>query len=272
MAMSQSVSTQIVDSEMNALAKNCYRLVMLGTAKVGKTAIVNRFLENRFDESYTPTIEDFHRKIYKIKGEVYRLDILDTSGNNPFPAMERLSLLTGDIFILVYSVDNRASYEEVLRIREQILQTKGSKRSISAVPMVIAGNKCDKESRREVRLEDVRRTLGSARKCSFYETSAKKNINIDMLFQALFEHAKMPNEMSPALHRKISATTSPNLSTNSRGVTLRRKISDACGVIAPHARRPSLRSDLMAVNAKLRQSRDMEQDEDDGRKDRCALQ
>jgi len=79
----------------SAPAQNCQRLVLLGSAKVGKTAIVSRFLSNCFDEKYTPTIEDFHRKVYRIRGEAYRLDILDTSGNNPFPAMKRLSLLTG---------------------------------------------------------------------------------------------------------------------------------------------------------------------------------
>ncbi len=64
--------------------------------QVGKTALVSRFLNNKFDDNYTPTIEDFHRKIYRIRGEAYRLDILDTSGNQPFPAIRRLSLLTGE--------------------------------------------------------------------------------------------------------------------------------------------------------------------------------
>lgn len=54
-----------------------------------------RFLFNKFEESYTPTIEDFHRKLYRIRGEVHQLDLLDTSGNHPFPAMRRLSFLTG---------------------------------------------------------------------------------------------------------------------------------------------------------------------------------
>lgn len=54
-----------------------------------------RFLNNKFEESYTPTIEDFHRKLYRIRGEVHQLDILDTSGNHPFPAMRKLSFLTG---------------------------------------------------------------------------------------------------------------------------------------------------------------------------------
>lgn len=82
--------------------KNCFRLVLVGSSKVGKTSIVSRFLDNRYDDKYTPTIENFHRKVYRIRGESYRLDILDTSGNDPFPAMRRLSLMTGR------SSDNRA--------------------------------------------------------------------------------------------------------------------------------------------------------------------
>lgn len=84
------------DSELSIPAKNCYRMVILGSSKVGKTAIVSRFLTGRFEDAYTPTIEDFHRKFYSIRGEVYQLDILDTSGNHPFPAMRRLSILTGE--------------------------------------------------------------------------------------------------------------------------------------------------------------------------------
>lgn len=84
------------DSELSIPPKNCYRMVILGSSKVGKTAIVSRFLTGRFEDAYTPTIEDFHRKFYSIRGEVYQLDILDTSGNHPFPAMRRLSILTGE--------------------------------------------------------------------------------------------------------------------------------------------------------------------------------
>jgi len=74
-------------------------LVLLGSARVGKTSLVARFLGNQFSDAYTPTIEDFHRKFYRIRGETYRLDILDTSGNDPFPAMRRLSLMTGALSI-----------------------------------------------------------------------------------------------------------------------------------------------------------------------------
>jgi small GTP-binding protein len=96
--MASFKASMLVECE-NAPQRNCHRLVILGSAKVGKTAIVQRFLYNRYDDNYTPTIEDFHRKIYRIRGEPYRLDILDTSGNHPFPAMRRLSFLTGKLFL-----------------------------------------------------------------------------------------------------------------------------------------------------------------------------
>ncbi|GJQ71045.1 hypothetical protein Trydic_g15855 [Trypoxylus dichotomus] len=67
------------------------------SARVGKTCLVARFLGAKFQESYTPTIEDFHRKLYRIRGEIHQLDLLDTSGNHPFPAMRRLSFLTGKL-------------------------------------------------------------------------------------------------------------------------------------------------------------------------------
>lgn len=172
---------------------------------MGKTCLVSRFLGGKFQESYTPTIEDFHRKLYRIRGEIYQLDILDTSGNHPFPAMRRLSFLTGglfcrsysifllllnefnwilcgcttknsseriysraensvdttlfpgDLFVIVFSMDSRETFEEAIRLREQILETKINagasssgggltrKRTAPRVPMILAGNKSDKE-------------------------------------------------------------------------------------------------------------------------------
>ena len=76
-------------------------LLLHRSARVGKTSLVARFLGTKFEDSYTPTIEDFHRKLYRIRGEVYQLDLLDTSGNHPFPAMRRLSFLTGENLKLI---------------------------------------------------------------------------------------------------------------------------------------------------------------------------
>lgn len=79
----------------SAKPQNCRRVVVLGAPRVGKTSILHRFLRDGFEERYEPTCEDFHRKLYHIRGETYQIDILDASGERSFPAKRRLSILTG---------------------------------------------------------------------------------------------------------------------------------------------------------------------------------
>ncbi|XP_061910952.1 dexamethasone-induced Ras-related protein 1-like [Entelurus aequoreus] len=245
------------ESDYDIPAKNSYRMVILGSTKVGKTAIVSRFLTGRFDEQYTPTIEDFHRKLYSIKGDVYQLDILDTSGNHPFPAMRRLSILTGDVFILVFSLDNRDSFREVQRLKRQIHETKSCLKSKMKehvdVPLVVCGNKGDREFSREVQREEIEQLVAGEDKCAYFEISAKRNENVDKMFRALFSLAKLPHEMSPDLHRKVSAQYCDMLhrkSLKSKKVKEAAGGGEAYGMVTPCARRPSVHSDLMYIKEK----------------------
>ncbi|TNM97413.1 hypothetical protein fugu_015569 [Takifugu bimaculatus] len=241
------------ENEFNIPAKNCHRMVILGSTKVGKTAIISRFLNERFDDQYTPTIEDFHRKLFSIRGEIYQLDILDTSGNHPFPAMRRLSILTGDIFILVFSLDNRESFQEVQRLKRQIYETKSCLRNktkeTADVPLVICGNKCDRDFYQEVQEEEIKQLVGGDKHCAYFEISAKKNTNVDQMFQTLFTMAKLPNEMSPDRHRKVSLQHCELLHSKSFK-SKKCKDGNAYGVVAPFARRPSVHSDLMYIKEK----------------------
>ncbi|XP_044735880.1 GTP-binding protein Rhes [Chrysoperla carnea] len=259
--------------------KNCYRLVMLGSARVGKTCLVSRFLGGKFEESYTPTIEDFHRKLYRIRGEVYQLDLLDTSGNHPFPAMRRLSFLTGDMFVIVFSMDCRESWEEAIHLREQILETKLSatastgssgwgvsgltgaarKRTVPRVPMVLAGNKCDSDIRTVTADEASAYCATQDNYCVFVECSAKKNLHIDDVFYELFLVANLPLEMAPNHHKRISVgfgapcplpPSVPTHPSKKYTLSIKRRLSDACGVVAPNVRRPSIRTDLMIMRTK----------------------
>ncbi|NWW02608.1 RHES protein, partial [Oreocharis arfaki] len=240
---------------LNVPAKNSYRMVVLGASRVGKSSIVSRFLNGRFEDQYTPTIEDFHRKVYNIRGDMYQLDILDTSGNHPFPAMRRLSILTGDVFILVFSLDNRESFDEVKRLQKQILEVKSclkNKTKESAdLPMVICGNKNDhSEIFRKVRTDEGENLVSSDENCAYFEVSAKKNTNVDEMFYVLFSMAKLPHEMSPSLHRKISIQYGDTFQQKS--FRMRRfKDMDAYGMISPFARRPSVNSDLKYIKSKV---------------------
>lgn len=75
--------------------QNCKRIVVLGAPRVGKTSILRRYFRDGFVEEYNPTSEDFLRKLFRIRGETYQIDILDASSERDFPAKRRLSILTG---------------------------------------------------------------------------------------------------------------------------------------------------------------------------------
>ena len=157
----------------------------------------------------------------------------------------------------MYCIDNKESFEEVKRLRDEVLESKGFSqtgqrpRRRPDIPMVIVGNKCDRDEGRAIGTDELITFTEACPGCGCVETSAKKNVNIEEVFLKLFMLAKVPTEMSPSLHRKVQPTYVSQSSGGSgsfrRGVTIRRRLSDACGTVAPNARRPSIRTDLLTL-------------------------
>ncbi|KAM9363624.1 GTP-binding protein Rhes [Symphorus nematophorus] len=236
--------------------QNCKRIVVLGAPRVGKTSILRRYLRDGFVEEYNPTSEDFLRKLFRIRGETYQIDILDASRERDFPAKRRLSILTGDIFLLVFSLDDRSSFEEVCALRTEILAAK-SKLTKSSVPeqctqpqlpLVVCANKVDlHESERGISRAEVLRALGDD--CAYFETSAKDSTNLEKVFEALAKRGGLPTETGPSQHRKVSLRSYQAMRSGHapgrRSQTPGR--DDPCGALHPLARRPSFSTDLRQV-------------------------
>ncbi|KAL4659231.1 dexamethasone-induced Ras-related protein 1-like [Arapaima gigas] len=231
-------------------AKNCRRIVVLGARRVGKSSIVRRFLRDGFEERYEPTSEDFHRKLYQIRGETYQLDILDASGERDFPAKRRLSILTGDIFLLVFSVDDRDSLDEVAALLKEVVAAKAKlqkTKEMSLFPVVICGNKVDlSPEERMVSRADVSQALGD--NFPYFETSAKDGTNLEDMFGVLAERGGLPTETGPSQHRKVSIRSYKALRSGRRvGRRLTLVHDTPCGVVCPLTRRPSINTDLRQV-------------------------
>ena len=163
----------------------------------------------------------------------------------------------------------------------------GAGGSSKHIPIIIVGNKTDLEADRVVDTADLRRlTDAFPEHCVGVETSAKRNENVEDVFMKLFLLARLPAEMSPSLHRKIQLSSSyvvvggdsggrgnrtgggfgeattetttttrpttpqPPRSASRRMMSLRRRLSEACGAIALNARRPSIRTDLLLLQAR----------------------
>ena len=166
------------------------------------------------------------------------------------------SLSPGDVFILVFSLDNRDSFQEVQRLKRQIFETKSclknKTKDTADVPLVICGNKGDREFYREVQPEEIEQLIAGDEQCAYFEISAKRNDNVDKMFRTLFTLAKLPHEMSPDLHRKVSVQYCDMLRRKSVKNKRMKDAAggDAYGIVAPFARRPSVHSDLMYIKEK----------------------
>ncbi|KAL2776080.1 ras-related protein Rap-1b isoform 4 [Daubentonia madagascariensis] len=60
-----------------------YKLVVLGSGGVGKSALTVQFVQGIFVEKYDPTIEDSYRKQVEVDAQQCMLEILDTAGTVP---------------------------------------------------------------------------------------------------------------------------------------------------------------------------------------------
>lgn len=61
-----------------------YKIVVLGSGGVGKSALTVQFVQGIFVEKYDPTIEDSYRKQVEVDGQQCMLEILDTAGTVKF--------------------------------------------------------------------------------------------------------------------------------------------------------------------------------------------
>uniref|UniRef100_A0A3B3Q7U7 RAP1A, member of RAS oncogene family a n=1 Tax=Paramormyrops kingsleyae TaxID=1676925 RepID=A0A3B3Q7U7_9TELE len=101
-----------------------YKLVVLGSGGVGKSALTVQFVQGIFVEKYDPTIEDSYRKQVEVDAQQCMLEILDTAGTEQFTAMRDLYMKNGQGFALVYSITAQSTFNDLQDLREQILRVK----------------------------------------------------------------------------------------------------------------------------------------------------
>ncbi|KAL0202642.1 hypothetical protein M9458_000660, partial [Cirrhinus mrigala] len=149
-----------------------------------------------------------------------------------------------DIFLLVFSIDDRSSFEEVRALHAEIVAAKTalhrSKQKV-CVPTVVCANKVDLPSeQRAVSRTEVLRALGNG--CALFETSAKDSVNLEQVFEALARRGGLP-------HRKVSIRSYQALRAARQAEKgSKPTVCDApCGALYPLARRPSFGTDLRLV-------------------------
>lgn len=89
---------------------------------------------------------NYKTKQKKQKIKINKFLVLDTAGQEEFSAMREQYMRSGEGFLLVFSVIDRNSYEEIYKFHKQILRVKDR----DEFPMILVANKCDLEHQRVV--------------------------------------------------------------------------------------------------------------------------
>ena len=153
------------------------KIAVLGQSMVGKSALTFRFINNKFPTEHDTTIEDSYSIPAKIDDIQCQLEILDTAGQDDYQTMLDTWINSADGFILVYSIDNKESFESTKTRYDRIMKLKEGQK----VSVIIVGNKCDLEEKRQVNKEEVDNYC-KANKISFLEASALNTINVKESF------------------------------------------------------------------------------------------
>jgi len=153
------------------------KVVVAGNGSVGKTSLIRRYCEGKFEDTRVQTIGvDFQTQTVELPEQTVKLSIWDMAGQERF-AVVRAGFYRGSrAAVLVYDVTEPQSQNDLTRWKEEILS------SVQKQPFLIIGNKIDLG--RVVPIEkakDFANSIGAP----YLETSALTGEGVPALFETL---------------------------------------------------------------------------------------
>ena len=180
-----------------------FKIILIGESGAGKTSILLKFTENKFNEHHLPTIGvDFKSKWLQFDKKSIKLQIWDTAGQERFKSITRSYYKNWHGWLAVYDVTDQDSFEKVQALIEYY---KSESEASLPFNIVLVGNKWDLEVSRKVTY-DKGKELSEMYGIQFFETSVKSDINIDEAFftvwaQAIQDGKKEDNKMETKIQK-----------------------------------------------------------------------
>ncbi|XP_046551768.1 ras-related protein Rap-1b-like [Haliotis rubra] len=196
-------------------SESSFRIAVMGASAVGKSAIVSQFVLGKFPRGYAATIQERYIRDIDVNGSHVVLDIFDTPGAYCFANVRRLAIANAEAFVLVYSVGDESSFENMAKMRDLIVQEKSD-----GVPILVVGNKSDlTTSDRFISKDKAYCMVTNGWNHRYMEASAKDNENILEIFQLIVSQTKS------YFSEKSRRMTSPTAALKRLSCRLRRSMT-----------------------------------------------
>eukprot|EP01095_Lingulamoeba_sp_RSL-Kostka_P018025 TRINITY_DN96_c0_g1_i1.p1 TRINITY_DN96_c0_g1~~TRINITY_DN96_c0_g1_i1.p1 ORF type:complete len:208 (-),score=68.27 TRINITY_DN96_c0_g1_i1:152-775(-) len=164
------------------------KVIILGDTSVGKTSLMNSYVNKKFTNHYKATIgADFLTKEIVIEDRLVTMQIWDTAGQERFQSLGVAFYRGADCCVLVYDVNVVKTFENLDNWRDEFLIQAGPS-DPENFPFVVVGNKIDRNER-VVSTKRAQAWCSSKSEIPYFETSAKDRINIDQAFQTVAKMA-----------------------------------------------------------------------------------
>ena len=167
------VEQESQDSVDNSISITRQKIIFVGDAATGKTSIINRIIDNPFNEIYEISIGiDFMSKNIRFRGQNTKIQIWDSAGQEKYKGLIPSYIRNSSLVFLVYDVSRKESFDNIINWINFV-------RNIEKTIMVLCGNKIDLT--REVEKSEGEE-LAKKEGLLFFECSAKTNENIKYMF------------------------------------------------------------------------------------------
>ena len=154
-----------------------FKYIIIGDSGVGKSCLLLQFTDKRFEPLHDLTIGvEFGARMVPIDGKNVKLQIWDTAGQESFRSITRSYYRGACGALLVYDVTRRETFAHLQSWLEDARNN-----SNTSITIMLIGNKCDLESKRQVS-KDEGETFAREHDLVFLETSAKTAQNVDEAF------------------------------------------------------------------------------------------
>ncbi|KAL3310936.1 hypothetical protein Ciccas_010492 [Cichlidogyrus casuarinus] len=193
-----------------------HKIVMLGKGAVGKSALLKRLMYDEFFAAYQPTLDDTYSTVAQtMDGSFTQFELIDTGGNHCFSAMRQLRLKIARVIILIFSLNDESSLEEVATILHEIVRLQkqadpapaagesGGATGLSQRVLMVANKQDSKTAKSQVLQRRAQYLLAQVPipDVHYIETSAYTGFNVVSLFYLVFEPALMNRKDEPKLSR-----------------------------------------------------------------------
>uniref|UniRef100_A0A4W6FD55 RAB7a, member RAS oncogene family n=1 Tax=Lates calcarifer TaxID=8187 RepID=A0A4W6FD55_LATCA len=132
---------------MTSRKKVLLKVIILGDSGVGKTSLMNQYVNKKFSNQYKATIgADFLTKEVMVDDRLVTMQIWDTAGQERFQSLGVAFYRGADCCVLVFDVTAPNTFKTLDSWRDEFL-IQASPRDPENFPFVVLGNKIDLENR-----------------------------------------------------------------------------------------------------------------------------